>query len=545
MPDIFAEFEFVTYTKLNNTFGLYALQADLLTLGDSVTGLSGSIAGQAASIAALQAAEASTALLPFIQSITVPAAVGLLSYLPPSTGGVARGLVGKLSDQMSVADFGAVGDGVADDTAAVQAAIVAAEAHARSLHLIGLTGCVFKITAPLTITGPLRLIGTGTAQSSLTAAGNFAAILSLTGACQQVWVEHLGLIQTGTTTRCVVAAPGAQGIKFFETSFTGNLSGILVYTQAAGFVEFQNCIWLCSAASTIGIVFDGYNQNCEISGGHAGGAGTFLIVQNSTGNVANNVQGLRICDFASVCTGPTAITISDQAFGTFLSNCVIDQAGTACVLIEAGAELTQIAGGYYGVTDTVHGICIQVAATAGAGTTIDDVQCFGGAQSIAVQASVSSRVTQVSIRNNSFSAAAACSLVLDSVNGCQVEGNLDMGSPSLGSWATSATNAAGAYTFGNNTWTAHTLSTVDPTSSYRATPDRGVTLAAKGQSTSGAGATSLVVNHGLLLTPSAINVTPIGSVGAFWLSAVGATSFTINWTTTGTFTWLWDAGVHD
>lgn len=464
---------------------------------------------------------------------------------PGWTGYVPRAISTKLFDFMTVADFGAVGDGTTDDTAAVQAAIVAAEADARSLHLIGLGGCVFKITAPLSITGPLRLVGTGTAQSRLVASGNFAAILSFTGACQQVWTEHVGLDQTGTTTRCVTAAIGGVAIKFFEVSFSGSLAGILVYTQAAGFVECIDCVWFCGNAATIGIVFDGYNQNSQITGGHAGGPGSFLIAQNSGGNVLNNVQGLRICDFSSICTGPTAITISDQSFGTFISDCVIDQAGTACVLIEGGAQLTQINGGYYGVVDTVSGIAIQVAATAGAGTTIDGVQCYGGAQSIAVQATGSSRVTQVAIRNNSFSAATACSVALDSVNGCTVTGNKDLGSPSLGSWSTLATNAAGAYTFGENDWTSHALSTVHSTSSYRATPDRGVTLASKGQATSGAGATSLVVDHGLLLTPSTINVTPISNAGTWYLSAIGATSFTINWATAGAFTWLWEAGMFD
>ena len=469
------------------------------------------------------------------------------SLLHPGWAGfVPRALSSKLYDFMAFADFGAVGDGTHDDTAAIQAAIVAAEADARSLHMIGLSGCAFKITAPLSITGPLRLIGTGTAQSLLVASGNFAAILSLTSSAVQVWCEHFAIVQSGTTTRCVVAAIGGQAIKFFEVSFTGDLTGVLISSQAAGFVELQNCIWYCGSAGTIGVVFDGYNQNSQINGGHAGGPGTFLIAQNSGGNVANNVQGLRICDFSSICTGATAITITDQSFAIFISDCVIDQAATACVLIEGGSQLTQIAGGYFGVVNTGSGIAIQVAASAGVGTTIDDAQCYGGAISIAVQATSSARVTQVSIRNNSFNAAASCSLVLDSVNGCLVEGNLDMGSPSLGSWSTSATNAAGgAYIFGNNTWTSHALSNVHAGSSYRASPDRGVTLAGKGQATAGAGATSLVVNHGLVLQPSVINVTPIGSAGAFFLSAIGATSFTINWATPGAFTWLWEAGVYN
>jgi hypothetical protein len=48
---------------------------------------------------------------------------GLVGYLPSGTGAVATTVQGKLRESVSVKDFGAVGDGVADDTAAITAAI--------------------------------------------------------------------------------------------------------------------------------------------------------------------------------------------------------------------------------------------------------------------------------------------------------------------------------------------------------------------------------------------------------------------------------------
>tara|TARA_R110000822_G_scaffold2985_4_gene13652 strand:+ start:56 stop:2677 length:2622 start_codon:yes stop_codon:yes gene_type:complete len=72
------------------------------------------------------------------------------------TGSVTRTVASKLNDTVSVKDFGAVGDGVADDTVAIQAAINAAQINNTTIRIpVG----VYNISATLLITKPITIIG--------------------------------------------------------------------------------------------------------------------------------------------------------------------------------------------------------------------------------------------------------------------------------------------------------------------------------------------------------------------------------------------------
>ncbi len=76
----------------------------------------------------------------------------LSTFLP--TGGVTRAIADKLRDLVSVKDFGAVGDGVADDTLAIQAALT----HAKAVYVPPGT---YRVTGTLTVAYGKTLQGAG------------------------------------------------------------------------------------------------------------------------------------------------------------------------------------------------------------------------------------------------------------------------------------------------------------------------------------------------------------------------------------------------
>jgi hypothetical protein len=75
-------------------------------------------------------------------------------FTQSGTGAIQRTVENKLKDTVSVKDFGAVGDGVADDTAAINAALTAG-------YRISIPAGTYKTTSTITIPGSRIVIGDG------------------------------------------------------------------------------------------------------------------------------------------------------------------------------------------------------------------------------------------------------------------------------------------------------------------------------------------------------------------------------------------------
>lgn len=101
----------------------------------------------------------------FAQLLTLASADSSnVSYLPSGTGAVATTVQSKLRETVSVKDFGAKGDGVTDDTAAIQAAVTAAIAASHATVVFPPGG--YKVTGTITIGEGVVLMGQGSQGST-------------------------------------------------------------------------------------------------------------------------------------------------------------------------------------------------------------------------------------------------------------------------------------------------------------------------------------------------------------------------------------------
>jgi hypothetical protein len=218
------------------------------------------------------------ALVKFTTAQTLSSGVtdaSLVTYDPPFTGSVPTNVEAKLSEYVSVKDFGAVGDGVTDDTVAIQAAI---DSGAKLVTAIA--GETYKITSTLTIT--VAALQLDFNQSTLLlddATGSFSHILIGDGITQVNGVRLSNIVFTRTQV-----ATGGYAI---DTDYVGvlNVSNCRIFgdNKIYGGIKIYKGI--------IVNIANNYIQNCVLNDIYLEGAGTGADRTIDVTIIENRIEG--------------------------------------------------------------------------------------------------------------------------------------------------------------------------------------------------------------------------------------------------------------
>lgn len=252
-----------------------------------------------------------------VKSFLTGGAASAISFIQAGIGAIAQSIQDALRERVSVKQFGAVGDGVADDTAAIQLAINYAGIGAS----IFLPKGVYKINGTLYLKKGQILVGVGwsTATGSFAVAGGTVIrqfstadipAVSIPGVSEadqyeNVHIRDLAIVNNATAINASgIKATFARKIKLNNVYVTGFRYGIFLPEQCWGFgidhclvMDCNYGIWAGSASE------DGLISNCDIglfrSIASGAGEGTHCIyLSNQVQNCTILSTGLHFCDWA-------------------------------------------------------------------------------------------------------------------------------------------------------------------------------------------------------------------------------------------------------
>lgn len=207
----------------------------------------------------------------------------IMTFTQSGTGAVTRTAQDKMRDIVSVKDFGAMGDGVTDDTAAIQAAIAAS-------YAIYLPPGNYKISGLTINANYFVMLGAGKYRTNLimdTSAAvaiqigstTNASTLKLQGFSITGNASNLGGISLGTATYyAAFLLLDEVSITSFTNTATGQGYGISLNTCQE--IEIRNC-YLFGNRNNIYRPVIGYCTSTRITGksgyiGHATGRGVYI-----------------------------------------------------------------------------------------------------------------------------------------------------------------------------------------------------------------------------------------------------------------------------
>lgn len=213
----------------------------------------------------------------------------LIGYLPSGTGAVATTVQTKLRETVSVKDFGAVGDGVTDDKAALQSAIDYCITNQKKLIIpVG----TYSISAPLIIG---KWSGTAWSYAALDIEGE-----KFTYAAQQVNLSSANIVPTFVNTFAIGIQNG-RAVKISNLFILGKNDTSATITSGANMMTNSN--WVINSCRDsryspyAGIVVDPFGTSIPADGGYPGLSSYY--VGSAAGSSTLQFDGVTIQGFVA------------------------------------------------------------------------------------------------------------------------------------------------------------------------------------------------------------------------------------------------------
>lgn len=273
-----------------------------------------------------------------------------------SGGATSRYVKAKLAEQgVSVEDFGAVGDGNADDTSAIQQAF--ARATVLGVNVIWPAG-TYKTSAAITLTNAsgVKVIGAGRGTTIITPTHATANAFTFT-ACSSCGISGMSILHTAGSTGAAIAVGGASPnfiAKDVEIPANGTYAGFDYAFDFSGASDYD-LIENCQVNANLVAIRENATSNAkpQVMIGCQVGATSAAPVSPTSGIELNGLNGPYYF-FANRIFGATNnVLFSAAQTATFIGNSISSVLGSVSFSGATAAIFPQIANGVDGYTEDV------------------------------------------------------------------------------------------------------------------------------------------------------------------------------------------------
>lgn len=222
----------------------------------------------------------------------------LVGFQQAGAGAVTRSSLSKMRESVSVKDFGAVGDGATDDTAAIQAAIDYAVAQAPTQPSIFVPAGDYVIGATLNVNNAIEFRGVNFATNGtriFAANALNAPMFNVASKARFFSMSLVGSNNAANTNETLVTIGGANDVTF-ENMFFFNSYTAIKYTGStpAYYNSYSNCTFTntnfffitIDNSSSAGV--DLIMNHCRFLGNMVGGCWNFALGLGSI--LASDIQ---------------------------------------------------------------------------------------------------------------------------------------------------------------------------------------------------------------------------------------------------------------